>query len=111
MEILDTVFLIAVIVMSVVIHEVMHGVAADWLGDPTARLQGRLTLNPIPHLHLFFSIILPILPPLFCFFPRPPRPVVFFPGNDGVFHVRGRYPLLVSGFHPLPPPPARRLED
>jgi len=61
MEILDTVFLIAVIVMSVVIHEVMHGVAADWLGDPTARLQGRLTLNPIPHLDLFGSIILPIL--------------------------------------------------
>ena len=61
MEILDTVFLIAVIVMSVVIHEVMHGVAADWLGDPTARLQGRLTLNPIPHLDLFSSIILPIL--------------------------------------------------
>ncbi len=61
MEILDIVFLVAVIVMSVVIHEVMHGVAADWLGDPTARLQGRLTLNPIPHLDLFGSIILPIL--------------------------------------------------
>lgn len=61
MDIFGVVFLVAVIVMSVVIHEVMHGVAADWLGDPTARLEGRLTLNPIPHLDLFGSIILPIL--------------------------------------------------
>jgi Zn-dependent protease len=61
MEILDMVFLVAVIVMSVVIHEVMHGVAADRLGDPTARYAGRLTLNPLPHLDLFGSIILPIL--------------------------------------------------
>jgi len=61
MDVFGVVFLVAVIVMSVVIHEVMHGVAADWLGDPTARLQGRLTLNPIPHLDLFGSIILPIL--------------------------------------------------
>ncbi len=38
----------------------MHGVAANSLGDPTARLQGRLTLNPIPHLDMFGSIILPI---------------------------------------------------
>lgn len=59
MEALDIVFLVLVIVMSAVIHEVMHGVAADRLGDPTARLQGRLTLNPIPHLDLFGSILLP----------------------------------------------------
>ena len=59
--ILDTVFIIIVIVFSVIIHEVMHGVAADTLGDPTARYAGRLTLNPIPHLDLFGSIILPIL--------------------------------------------------
>ncbi|OGG51249.1 hypothetical protein A3C18_03290 [Candidatus Kaiserbacteria bacterium RIFCSPHIGHO2_02_FULL_54_11b] len=61
MELLDTVFIIAVIVFSVIIHEVMHGVAADKLGDPTARYAGRLTLNPIPHLDLFGSIILPII--------------------------------------------------
>ena len=61
MDIFGVAFLVVVIVMSVVIHEVMHGVAADRLGDPTARLQGRLTLNPIPHLDLFGSIILPIL--------------------------------------------------
>jgi len=61
MDIIDAVFLIAVIIMSAVIHEVMHGVAADKLGDPTARYAGRLTLNPIPHLDMFGSILLPII--------------------------------------------------
>ena len=45
--------------MSVVIHEVTHGYVANFLGDPTAALQGRLTLNPIKHIDLFGSIILP----------------------------------------------------
>lgn len=52
---------IVVLVYSVVIHEVSHGVVAERLGDPTARLAGRLTLNPIPHIDLFGSIILPVL--------------------------------------------------
>jgi len=47
--------------MSVVIHEVSHGYVAYLLGDPTAKLAGRLTLNPIPHVDLFGSIILPLL--------------------------------------------------
>ena len=59
MQIIDGIFVIVIIVFSAVIHEVMHGVAADRLGDPTARLQGRLTLNPIPHLDMFGSILLP----------------------------------------------------
>ena len=57
----DAVFIIVIIVFSVIVHEVMHGVAADWLGDPTARLAGRLTINPIPHIDIFGSIIVPIL--------------------------------------------------
>lgn len=61
MEFTDTIFLIAVIIFSAVIHEVMHGVAADRLGDPTARYAGRLTLNPIPHLDPFGSVLLPII--------------------------------------------------
>lgn len=61
MQILDAVFLIAVIMFSAVIHEVMHGVAADKLGDPTARHAGRLTLNPFPHLDMFGSILLPLV--------------------------------------------------
>ena len=47
--------------MSVVIHEVSHGVVADYLGDPTAKLQGRLTLNPLKHLDLFGSVIVPTI--------------------------------------------------
>ena len=58
---IDSIFLIAVVIFSVIIHEVMHGVAADYLGDKTARYAGRLTLNPIPHIDLFGSIILPVL--------------------------------------------------
>lgn len=61
MELIDTVFLVIVIIFSAVIHEVMHGVAADRLGDPTARYAGRLTLNPISHLDPFGSVILPII--------------------------------------------------
>ena len=45
--------------MSIVIHEVAHGYAANMLGDPTARMAGRLTLNPIKHLDLMGSIIIP----------------------------------------------------
>jgi Zn-dependent protease len=61
MQITDTLFLVVVIIFSAVVHEVMHGVAADRLGDPTARYAGRLTLNPIPHLDPVGSIILPLL--------------------------------------------------
>lgn len=61
MEIFDSIFVIVIIMFSAVIHEVMHGVAADRLGDPTARHAGRLTLNPIPHLDPFGSVLLPLL--------------------------------------------------
>lgn len=47
--------------MSVVIHEVSHGYVAELFGDKTARYAGRLTLNPIRHLDLFGSVILPAL--------------------------------------------------
>lgn len=57
----DFVFQIAILIMSVVIHEVSHGYAASMLGDQTARYQGRLTLNPLKHLDLFGSVILPIV--------------------------------------------------
>ncbi|MDO8659458.1 MAG: site-2 protease family protein [Candidatus Parcubacteria bacterium] len=57
----DAVFYIAVLIMSVVIHEVSHGFAAEAFGDKTARYAGRLTLNPLKHLDIFGSIILPIV--------------------------------------------------
>jgi len=58
MESIDVFFLLALI-FSIIIHEVSHGYAAEMLGDPTARLQGRLTLNPIPHIDLVGSILVP----------------------------------------------------
>ncbi len=58
---MEFVFAIAVLIMSVVIHEVSHGYSAYLLGDPTAKYAGRLTLNPIKHLDLFGSIIVPSL--------------------------------------------------
>jgi Zn-dependent protease len=61
MDIISGIFLIVIIIFSAIIHEVMHGVAADKLGDPTARYAGRLTLNPIPHIDLFGSILLPLV--------------------------------------------------
>jgi Zn-dependent protease len=53
------VFQIAILIMSVVIHEVSHGYAASFLGDQTARYQGRLTLNPLKHLDPVGSFIVP----------------------------------------------------
>jgi Zn-dependent protease len=55
------IFTIVVLIFSAIAHEYMHGWAADELGDPTARQAGRLTLNPLAHIDLFGSIILPVL--------------------------------------------------
>lgn len=52
---------LAILILSAIVHEVAHGYAADSLGDPTARLAGRLTLNPWPHIDMFGSIVLPLL--------------------------------------------------
>lgn len=56
---IQLVFQVAVLLFSVVIHEVSHGYAALALGDRTAQQAGRLTLNPIPHIDPFGSILLP----------------------------------------------------
>jgi len=56
----NQIFSIIVLLFSVVIHEVSHGWAALKLGDDTAEKMGRLTLNPIPHLDIFGSILLPL---------------------------------------------------
>lgn len=58
---MEAVFLTLVLVISVIAHEVAHGYAASVLGDPTARLAGRLTLNPLPHIDPIGSIIIPAL--------------------------------------------------
>jgi Zn-dependent protease len=50
-----------ILILSIIAHEVAHGYAANSLGDPTARLAGRLTLNPLPHIDLMGSIVIPAL--------------------------------------------------
>lgn len=60
MSIVSIVITLIILLFSVVIHELSHGVVADRLGDSTARYMGRLTLNPIPHLDIFASILLPL---------------------------------------------------
>jgi Zn-dependent protease len=49
------------LVAAIILHEISHGVVALWFGDDTARRAGRLTLNPIPHIDPFGSIIMPAL--------------------------------------------------
>ncbi|OHA27112.1 MAG: hypothetical protein A3D52_02270 [Candidatus Taylorbacteria bacterium RIFCSPHIGHO2_02_FULL_44_36] len=78
---MDTIFQIMVLVMSVVIHEVAHGYAAGILGDPTARLQGRLTLNPLKHLDPVGSVIVPLLTSLSGFTFGWAKPVPYNPYN------------------------------
>ncbi len=57
----DKIFYLIVLIFSIVIHELAHGYAALYYGDTTARDEGRLTLNPLKHIDLFGSIILPLL--------------------------------------------------
>ncbi len=58
---MNIVFLLLILLFSSILHEVVHGFVADKLGDPTARLLGRLTLDPRKHLDPFMSVLLPLL--------------------------------------------------
>jgi Zn-dependent protease len=49
-----------VILLSMTLHEAMHAFVGFWLGDDTAKLEGRLTLNPLKHIDPFLTIILPL---------------------------------------------------
>ena len=76
-----TVLSIAVLIFSVIIHEVSHGYMADKLGDPTARLQGRLTLNPIKHIDPVGSILVPVVTSFLGFTFGWAKPVNYNPYN------------------------------
>jgi len=52
---------VVILVFSAILHEIAHGWVAEKLGDPTARIAGRLTLNPLPHIDPIMSIAVPIL--------------------------------------------------
>ncbi len=49
-----------VVLISLIFHEIMHAYTSFWLGDDTAKLEGRLTFNPIKHIDPFLTILLPI---------------------------------------------------
>lgn len=114
---LDFPFQIAVLIMSIVIHEVSHGYAASLLGDQTARYQGRLTLNPIKHLDPMGSFIVPALSYFLGGFiigwakPVPYNPYNLRPGHWSEAKVAGAGPAsniitasifgLVARFFPL----------
>jgi Zn-dependent protease len=61
MNFTTSLFYFLVLIISIVIHEVAHGVAAEKQGDPTARMLGRITMNPIKHADLVGSVILPLI--------------------------------------------------
>ena len=56
---------ITVTLISMILHELMHGLVAYWLGDTTAKLSGRLTLNPLRHIDPIMTIVLPVLLAIF----------------------------------------------
>jgi Zn-dependent protease len=57
----EAVILFGCLVVAIILHEISHGVVALWLGDDTAKRAGRLTLNPIPHIDPFGSLVLPAM--------------------------------------------------
>src|SRR3989338_2649456 len=101
MDIAGGLFIAAIIIFSAIVHEVMHGYVADKLGDPTARYAGRLTLNPIPHIDIFGSIILPLICALTPggFFFGWAKPVPYNPYNFQRMRIWGE--ALVAAAGPL----------
>lgn len=87
------------LMLAIVLHEYAHGWVANALGDPTARLLGRLTLNPLPHIDPFGSIIMPLLCLLFPggFFIGWAKPV---PINPARLHHPRRDMALVAAAGP-----------
>ena len=88
------------VLAAIILHEIAHGVVANWLGDSTAKDAGRLTLNPLPHIDPFGTVLLPLLlivahsPFLFGY----ARPV---PVNFGNLRHPKRDMILVAAAGPL----------
>lgn len=58
---MNILIIFVILIFSAIVHEVSHGLMAEKLGDSTARDEGRITLNPIPHIDPFGSILLPLV--------------------------------------------------
>ena len=89
MELLLPIISIIILLFSSILHEVMHGFVAYRLGDPTAKVLGRITLDPRPHIDPFMSILVPILVYItsagsFIFGGAKPVPVDPFNLKDGI---------------------------
>jgi Zn-dependent protease len=83
-EMIANIFIIALLVESIVLHEMAHGYVALLFGDPTAKHQRRLTLNPIPHIDLMWTVIIPI--------------AAYFL-SKGTFIIGGAKPVPVNPFN------------
>ncbi len=84
MEILFIILSIIVLLFSSILHEIAHGLMAYRLGDPTAKLLGRITLNPKPHIDPFMSILVPLM---------------VYIGSAGNFIFGGAKPVPVDPFN------------
>lgn len=77
---LQLTFLLGSLIIAMSLHEAMHAFTGHWLGDDTAKHEGRLTLNPLKHIDIFTTVLLPIvmilagLPPIFAAKPVPFNP-------------------------------------
>jgi Zn-dependent protease len=78
------IFIIALLVESIVLHEMAHGYVALLFGDRTAKHQGRLTLNPIPHIDPMWTVIIPI---------------AAYVLSKGTFIIGGAKPVPVNPFN------------
>lgn len=100
MEFASLIFFFLIIIPSSIIHEYMHGAVANYFGDPTAKYAGRLTLNPIAHIDMWGTILMPLILFLgsgghFVFAYAKPVPV-------NPLFLRGRYAgILVAAAGPL----------
>lgn len=58
---IGAIIVLAIILSSMILHELAHGLVAYWLGDTTAKEDGRLTLNPLKHIDPYMSVVLPMV--------------------------------------------------
>ena len=60
MSVVSIIMIFAIILLSMTVHEAMHAFMGYFLGDNTAKIEGRLTLNPLKHIDPFMTILLPL---------------------------------------------------
>ncbi len=58
---MDLIIALLILLFSAILHEIAHGSVAEYFGDDTARVMGRITINPLVHLDLYFSFLIPIV--------------------------------------------------